>query len=196
LDRFADFAALAAVYQEDRDYRIRRRGGGTGVAVIAPHGGRIEPGSMELAIAIAGADHGFFAFEALIPDAFENMHITSHHFDAPDCVGLVAGCRRVVAIHGMADQNDRILVGGRDFALRDKLVDVLRAGNLDAELCESGPYAALDRRNICNRGLTGRGVQLELGRQLRDRVRASDERMAEVAAIMRSGIAAIPDGAD
>lgn len=55
MDRYSNFEALRAEQTEGRDFRIR-----VGlpeeamVASIAPHGGAIEPGTSELATAIAG----------------------------------------------------------------------------------------------------------------------------------------------
>lgn len=37
------------------------------VAIIAPHGGSIEPGTSEIAATIAGDSQSFYAFEALRP---------------------------------------------------------------------------------------------------------------------------------
>jgi len=52
-DKYANFAALSAVYQEGVDYRIvieRRR---SPVLIAAPHGGFIEPATSQIAAAIA-----------------------------------------------------------------------------------------------------------------------------------------------
>ena len=42
-DRYADFATLAAAHDHGKDYRITVQDRGTRVAILAPHGGTIEP---------------------------------------------------------------------------------------------------------------------------------------------------------
>jgi phage replication-related protein YjqB (UPF0714/DUF867 family) len=53
------------------------------VAVIAPHGGGIEPGTSELATAIAGDDFSLYLFEGLKSAGNGELHITSTNFDEP-----------------------------------------------------------------------------------------------------------------
>ena len=56
-DRYANFKELAAASEPDIDYRIRYADRGSSVAIIAPHGGTIEPETAEIAEAIAGTEH-------------------------------------------------------------------------------------------------------------------------------------------
>jgi len=54
MDRYESFDELCKHAIEGRDFRIRTASRPGQVAVIAPHGGGIEPGTSELAEAIAG----------------------------------------------------------------------------------------------------------------------------------------------
>ena len=65
MDRYASFDELCQHAVEGRDFRIRTVSRPGRVAVIAPHGGGIEPGTSELAEAIASPDLSFYAFEGL-----------------------------------------------------------------------------------------------------------------------------------
>ena len=64
-DRYRRFADLAANECLGVDYRIRVEDRGTPFVILAPHGGWIEPGTSEIAEALAGTDLSFYAFEAL-----------------------------------------------------------------------------------------------------------------------------------
>jgi phage replication-related protein YjqB (UPF0714/DUF867 family) len=79
--------------------RLRKRDGVA--ALIAPHGGGIEPGTSEVADAIAATDFSFYAFEGIKADGNRrDLHITSRRFDEPRCVDLVKASPQVISIHG------------------------------------------------------------------------------------------------
>ncbi len=166
--RYRGYADLARAQVRGRDYEIfvaRRRS--SRIAVIAPHGGGIEDGTSQAARAIAGEDFNLYLFEGLRPwHNFRALHLTSHRFDEPECLALIAGCTRVLAVHGCADNDDRLFVGGRDTALRDRLAAALSAGGTRAATA-GHRFPATHPRNICNRGATARGAQLELPQPLR-----------------------------
>lgn len=167
--RYRNFADLAAAQVRGRDYEITvRRRPRSPVAVIAPHGGGIENGTSEIATAIAADEHNLYLFEGTRPSRnFFALHLTSHLFDEPECLRLIAACATVIAIHGCAGAEPQVLLGGRDVALRDRL-----AAALDAQavgVATGGHrFPALQAANICNRGARRRGVQLELTTPLRD----------------------------
>ena len=137
--------------------------------MIAPHGGYIEPGTTEIARAIAGDDLSVYSFIGLRPGRpHGDLHITSRLFDEPRCFALLARSEVAVAIHGRADIDDPLLVylGGLDTALRDRLRETLTAAGFEARH-DAQRYPGLHAMNVCNRGRSGRGVQLELPRSLR-----------------------------
>ena len=168
-DSFRSFDDLARLHTEGVDYAIHvRESRETGVAVIAPHGGRIEGGTSAAARHIAGDDHGLYLFEGLRVqnDNFDRLHLTSHCFDEPRCLALISGCDTVIAVHGYAAPGPDVLLGGRDLRLREALARSLAARGLEVAT-EGHAYPGTDPRNVCNRGRSGQGVQLELSAKLR-----------------------------
>jgi len=166
-DCYRCFAELAAHHVEGRDFRITVLRRGSGVAIVAPHAGRIERGTSEVARAIAGDDFDLYLFEGCLPALnFETLHLTSRHFDEARALSLIGDSERVVAVHGVADAGERALIGGRDRTLACAIADQLHLRGVRA--CTSGHrYPGLDPLNLCNRGRSGAGVQLELSDRLR-----------------------------
>ena len=188
-DRYPDFATLAAAHEQDRDYRITVQDRGTRVAILAPHGGTIEPETASIARAVAGDDLSFYLFEALRAGAHGDYHITSHRFDEPRALALVAGADTSIAIHGRKDDgSDTVWLGGRDETLRDAVGDALRAAGFEAALNTALP--GVHPSNICNRTRSGTGVQLELPRSLRRNLAEDGRMMARFSTALRAAISA------
>ncbi|WP_378946272.1 poly-gamma-glutamate hydrolase family protein [Paracoccus sp. R86501] len=168
-DRFHSFEALAIAMKEGVNYRIRSKDRGTSAVILAPHGGTIEPGTSEIAEAIAGGDFSFYCFEALKTGSHGDFHITSHRFDEPRAVDLVGRSFTAVAIHGRRDDgSDAVWLGGRAVALRDAIGASLRNAGFEAQPNTTLP--GLHETNICNQTRSGAGVQLELPRRLRQKL--------------------------
>ena len=165
---FRSFADLARAQVRGRDYEISiRRRAASRVAVIAPHGGEIENGTSEIAAAIAADKHNLYLFDGIRASRnYFSLHLTSHLFDEPECLGLIAACTTVIAIHGCGGAEPRVLLGGRDTALRDSLANALAAVRIRAETI-GHRFPATQSSNICNRGASGQGVQIELTDPLR-----------------------------
>ena len=186
-DRYPDFATLAAAHEQDRDYRITVQDRGTRVVILAPHGGTIEPETASIARAVAGDDLSFYLFEALHAGAHGDYHITSHRFDEPRALALVAGADTSIAIHGRKDDgSDTVWLGGRDETLRDAVGDALRAAGFEAALNTALP--GVHPSNICNRTRSGTGVQLELPRSLRRNLAEDGRMMARFSTALRAAI--------
>lgn len=145
-------------------YRITaiHEGRSARIAIIAPHGGGIEPMTSILAREIAGDDFALYLFEGRLGEGNNRLHITSHRFDEPNGLDLVGKCDSVIAVHGCSDAvSEKVLLGGLDRTLRTRLGKSLDStGFATAEAPAN--LQALDISNICNRGKTGAGVQLEL----------------------------------
>lgn len=172
-DKYRNFAELNANERLAADYRIHVHNRGAPVAVIAPHGGSIEPGTLEIAEAISGSTFSFYGFEALRAAGKRgSLHITSARFDEPQALELLRKARKVIAIHGRANGRDAttVLVGGLDASLRDGIVAALTAAGFSAAAVLDGALAGRDPANICNRGVSSAGVQLELPRTLRGKL--------------------------
>jgi len=165
---YRNFADLARAQVRGRDYEISvRRKVESCVAVIAPHGGEIENGTSEIAAAIAADEHNLYLFEGIRASRnYFSLHLTSHLFDEPECLGLLSVCSTVIAIHGCAGAEPTVLLGGRDTGLRDRLAQALAARQVSAET-SGHRFPATQLRNICNRGARQQGVQIELTDSLR-----------------------------
>jgi phage replication-related protein YjqB (UPF0714/DUF867 family) len=188
-DRYSEFAELAANETYGIDYRVCFENRGTSIAVLAPHGGWIEPGTSEIAAAIARDDYSIYAFEGLRRRPHGDLHIKSHLFDEPHGRQLVGEAETSIAIHGRADDGDRstVRLGGLNNALRDAVGSSLEAARFVVALAESG-MAARDPANICNRGTTGRGVQLELPLTLRNELVGDPARLRSFADAVREAM--------
>lgn len=166
-DKYKNFADLA-LHEKDSDYRVRSELRRDATAVIAPHGGGIEPGTSELAEAIAVAGLSFYAFEGIKTNGNRVLHITSSRFDEPKALALVAASPAVVALHGELDCPDQVVFrGGVDKELGKRIQAALEAAGFAVRIHDDANLQGVDKNNICNRGQSGQGVQLELSQPLR-----------------------------
>ena len=167
-DKYRSFQDLAANEKLGVDYDFESRSKlASGVVVIAPHGGRIEPNTDVIADAIAGGDFSFYRFRALKEKS--GLHIRSHLFNEPTCVQLVAAHQKVVSIHGWGADGVRVCVGGRDTEMIEAFKKALATQKIELEYAPIS-LRALDPQNITNRGANGRGVQFELTMDFRKSV--------------------------
>jgi phage replication-related protein YjqB (UPF0714/DUF867 family) len=187
-DKYQDFADLIRHEREGVDFRICRTIRPAPVAIIAPHGGGIEPGTSEIASAIARDRYCLYCFEGLKRCSNLDLHITSTNYDEPTCLDLLARCDVVVSLHGLDGEQKHIDVGGRDFGLRDAICRSLEKLGFDAQVVERGAHAGVSPENICNRGRGGAGVQLEIARALRDTLIASSGDRGAFACAVRQAI--------
>jgi phage replication-related protein YjqB (UPF0714/DUF867 family) len=162
------YAELAQRYREGVDYAVHVRPGGRGVAILAPHGGRIEGRTSEIARLIAGDDYGLYLFEGLrmTGDNFDCLHLGSSQFDEPRALELISSCGTVVTIHGYAASGPDVLLGGLNERLKGEVAQALAT---DGFSCSSHGhrFPGSHPGNICNRGESGEGLQLELSEGLR-----------------------------
>jgi phage replication-related protein YjqB (UPF0714/DUF867 family) len=190
-DLYANFAALAAVETAGLDYTICLNDRGTDVVVIAPHGGWIEPGSSEIACAVARENHSVYLFEGLIAGRpHRDLHITSARFDEPRALSLVQAAETAVAIHGRSDAGDpdTVWMGGRATAFRNAVGAALAAAGFSM-ITTGHPLPGREPRNICNRGTSRAGVQLEIPQTLRDELAGDRSQLAAFADAVRLAIA-------
>ena len=168
-DKYPDFATLARHERAGVDFRILVRRAGPALAVVAPHGGGIEPGTSEIADAIAASELSFYAFEGLKSTGNADLHITSTRFDEPMCLSLIGVSKVVLTIHGehSVEDGEGVFVGGRDGRLGRRLGTALRAKGFPVGRHKDPALQGKELKNVCNRGQTGRGVQLEISRGLR-----------------------------
>jgi phage replication-related protein YjqB (UPF0714/DUF867 family) len=160
------FAVLCESEREGITYQRRVKKRRSALAIIAPHGGGIEPGTSEIARAIAGFLFSYYTFDGLRQECNGLLHITSTLFDEPKCLQLVDNSEIVIAIHGCVGEEKIIHVGGLHDELKTRLINALVKIGFDTHLAGVN-YAGTQLQNICNRGRLGRGVQFEISEGLR-----------------------------
>jgi len=167
-EHYRGYADLANAQVEGTDYKVHVHPvEHSSVAAIAPHGGSIEQYTSDIALAVAGQDFNLYLFEGI--RRFGNyaaLHLTSHRFDEPRCLSLLAECDHVVAVHGCGGETQQVLVGGRDESLKAAVAHAISGLGIDTQV-QNHRFPATDPMNICNRGRSGVGVQIELTMPLR-----------------------------
>jgi phage replication-related protein YjqB (UPF0714/DUF867 family) len=188
-DDYRNFEELRHKERENIDYSVTARTvAGSKVAIVAPHGGGIEPLTAELADSIAGNDHNFYALRGLKKKGNRVLHITSHRFDDERAVALIEPCEKVVTIHGLAGDARSLQVGGRDAALRDRVHEALQNAGFESKVVIDGAYGGMEPQNICNRGSTRAGVQLEIHAGLRLMMKGDAAAYNKFVAAVRSAL--------
>ena len=167
MDRYESFEELCEHAVEGRDFRIRTASRPGQIAVVAPHGGGIEPGTSELAEGIAGTAFSFYAFEGTRPNNNRDLHITSTRFREARCDALVAGSPLVITIHGEDSDDEAVFIGGLASEMLRAVGESLKAAGFSVETHGNPALQGESRDNICNRGVRREGVQLELSSGLR-----------------------------
>ena len=189
-DRYHAFADLGASEIEGIHYRICVTNRTSPVAIVAPHGGEIEPGTSQIAAAIAGDTFSLYCFEGLIPGRpHGDLHIRSERFDEPKGLRLVEASQLAVGVHGRKNGDDRLAVwvGGLDKRLRDAVSAALVFDGFSAKTT-GHDLPGKAPTNICNRGRRKAGVQLEIPRTLRDKLVAEPQQRQAFAAAVRQAI--------
>ena len=165
-DQYRSFRELARHEKEGRDYRWHLELRDSNIAIFAPHGGGIEPGTSELARALAGEDFSLYLFEALNEEASQRMHVTSTRWDEPNGLDLASRSQTIVTVHGCLGKHRKAWVGGLHQELRVRAIGALEQAGIPAA-DDNSHHSGCHPDNICNRGLSGMGLQLELTEGLR-----------------------------
>lgn len=174
-DKYRNFDELSRNERSGVDFRILVRRARAAFAIVAPHGGGIEPGTSEIADAIAAIEDvvseewSYYAFEGLKSEGNVDLHITSTRFDEPMCLTVIGQSKVVITIHGEHSEEDGegVFVGGRDTELGARLGTALKAKGFVVGKHPDRRLQGLERPNVCNRGTSGKGVQLELSLTVR-----------------------------
>jgi len=167
-DKYPDFDALSRNETSGTDFRIRLRRAKTAFALVAPHGGGIEAGTSEIADAIACEEFSFYAFDGLKRSGNSDLHITSTRFDEPLCLTVVGQSDIVITIHGEASEDgEGVFLGGLDEQLGPAIGTALQNTGFDVRRHPNPELQGREPENVCNRGRSGKGVQLELSRAVR-----------------------------
>jgi len=149
-DKYENFAQLAQNEEMDKDFTIIYRKANPELAVIAPYGGGIEPGTIDIADVLAGCDYTFYAFKALKSSENRFLHITSNRFDEPLGLEASQNVRVSITTHGSKFRNQIVHIGGRHQALKQEITLALRAAGFDAQISEIPGLRGIKPENICN----------------------------------------------
>jgi len=149
---------------------------------MAIHGGGIEPGTSEIALAVAGYHpdtlvasvddlglHDFWLFEGLLPSGNGKLHVTASHYNEPIATELVQNARRCISLHGCSDTqaNGKIQIGGRDLEFGDIVLEELTIAGIPAEITTNQKLGGDLSDNIANKTKILGCVQLEMGTSYR-----------------------------
>ena len=170
MDKYKDFSELEQNEREGQDYTILFRELDSEIAIMAPHGGGIEPGTLDIADALAGSDYSFYAFKGIKKTGNKILHLTSNGYDEPIGLKISENALIVISVHGARDKGETVFVGGRNQELKQRIMHALRTAGFTAVISEIPGLRGIKPENICNRCKSGEGVQLEISRGLREKM--------------------------
>ncbi len=151
-------------------------------AIFAIHGGGIEVGTSQIAKSIARDNFSLYIKEG--KDYSE--HVTSILFTDIKANELLAKIETIISIHGLKDKSKSyVMIGGLDIELTSKIEDSLIG---DGFIIEQPPES-LDgdnKNNICNKGKSLKGVQIEISRKLREDLYRNKELMLKFSEAIRN----------
>ena len=166
-DKYRNFNQLLSSEREGIDFLRKIKKRNSGWTILAPHGGGIEPGTSEIAIAIAGSNHSLYTFEGIKIKGNKSLHITSTKFDDPKLLKLLNSSMETIVIHGCKGKEQIAYIGGRQNKIRDKIITQLLVNGINSTINSDPDLQGTDINNICNRNLSGEGIQIELSEGLR-----------------------------
>jgi phage replication-related protein YjqB (UPF0714/DUF867 family) len=170
MDKHFNFQHMDSNEREGVDYQIRWQKGVTGFCIMAIHGGGIEPGTSEIAEGIAAEEHSYYAFLGMKAQGNRSLHLTSALFDEPKALRLARMSETTIAIHGCEGHEPLVYVGGLDIPLIEKVTESLGAEEFTVLEHPTVDLQGIHPENICNKGLSGKGVQLEITKGLRSQM--------------------------
>ena len=169
MDKYSCFRELREAEKEGVDYAVMERPGSSGVTLIAPHGGSIEPGTSEIADAIAGQEHRLYCFLGLKASGNRDLHITSTKFDEPRGIAAVRSAQGILAIHGCEGDEEIVYLGGLDDEMKQRIRHNLEEAKFAVSEPTDPTLGGTSKQNICNQNARAAGAQLELPTGLRSK---------------------------
>lgn len=199
-DHYQSFAQLAAKNVEGKDYQIEVKDRDSGVLVMAFHGGYIEPGTSELAEAIASEDFSYYGFKGLLNKEMDDasytsslLHLTSAKFDEPQLMKLSLAKEFCLAIHGFGGTEADFCVGGANADQRRQITEALSKAFPEFKSCElcCNPFNGTSLKNPVNRCLK-RGVQIEISPRARRLLLSDGKFRKDIANGLRKAVLSRP----
>ena len=167
MDKYSSFQQLK---DSERNYSITAENRYSIFAIFAPHGGGIDLGTSEIAEEIAGEDFSVYLFQGRKSKGNKDLHLASEKFDEPEALQLAEETEIILAIHSCENQTDKIYIGGLHDRLREEIDKALKSSGFKTSLAPPVSLAGRHPKNICNRGTSGEGVQLEICKGLRSKM--------------------------
>ena len=187
--KYESFQELQENETEDEDYFIKVEDRSSPIVVMAPHGGKIEFVTCELAEQIAADDYSLYCFKGIKEEDNWDLRITSHKFDEPQAIKLVKSSNTALTIHGQRNREEEfVVVGGRDEVLRKKLKERL---SRYYTLKRIEGIMGTSPQNICNRTKRNRGAQLEISQKLRSTLKRNEDERERFVSLVRKALAEV-----
>ena len=155
---------------EGKDFAIETQFVNSEITIIAPHSGGIEPGTYEITKAIALDDLNYYIFSGIKEKNNQKLHIPSEKFDEPIAISLATKSKFIITIHGCQGDSDIIHLGGLDEFSKEIISQELFKAGFVITQAKSGYFSGKNPKNICNRSLRQKGVQLEISDSLRKKM--------------------------
>lgn len=192
--RYSSFRELKREKRRGVHYSIWSRDRGSRVLIMAPHGGRIEPYTAELARKIASQDFSLYAFVGRQgQNNLFDLHVQSHLYDEECAQRMAAAAEVVFAVHGQDDRAEFLMPGGLHTELRRDLAEAWSECGFDVRDAQPG-LGGEHERNICNAGRLHAGVQVEISSALRGRLRSDVDLGARFVEATRAVLSAFESG--
>lgn len=166
MSRYTSYEALRLEKEQGIDYDIHTLNRRSPLVIAAPHGGGIEPGTSEIALALAGQEYSYYVFDGLGERGNHELHIASTDFDEPRCLELLQNACLVLTVHGCRGGHEVVYVGGLDKGYMSSLEIALSGAGFCVDIDDSR-RSGKSPSNICNRSRSGMGVQLEISLGMR-----------------------------
>ncbi|MGF7533082.1 poly-gamma-glutamate hydrolase family protein [Bacillus mexicanus] len=148
--------------EDPANYSIVTKETRSAVLVLAIHGGGIEGGTSEVAKELSN-QYSMYLFEGLKSSGNSILHITSTQFDEPRALKMTESHEYVISLHGYAEEDQQIEVGGTDRVRAADLIEKLQNAGFPAVLLNKDhPRAGVSPNNIANQSKTGLSIQLEM----------------------------------
>ena len=176
-DLYKNFSELQK-NEDSKNYSIETKKRKSDVLVLAPHGGRIEYGTTDIAKSLAGKKWSYYAFNGKLKEGNFRLHITSHNFDEPKALEMVGEHEVCITIHGYKSElsDPNICFGGRNDELGNRIHTSLRKLGLQNtdEFNGCARFYGQNENNIVNR-CELEGVQMELSKSFREELLKSNK---------------------
>jgi phage replication-related protein YjqB (UPF0714/DUF867 family)/membrane-associated phospholipid phosphatase len=164
-DKYPSYTEMAKHEHEGIDFFVDLAEPRSKILVLAIHGQYLEPGSDDVAEAIAGSDFRKYIFRANKNVNWADLHVTSTHFDDPRALDLAKASDLCVSVHGYKEpKKQSICLGGGNVSARSDVLKAISAVFPEIEFdsnCQE--IGGRDPANIVNR-CSRQGLQLELSK--------------------------------